>query len=65
MNFESEDAFKAWLKINGYDKADADNMSSNWSSVSVVDGQVTGFIATQEVIVEEAPAETVEETPNP
>jgi hypothetical protein len=68
MNFESEDAFKDWLKVNGYDKADIVNMSSNWASVSIVDGQVAGFIATQEVTVEpieEAPVEPVEETPNP
>lgn len=34
MTFESEDAYKNWLKINGYDKADIDIMSSNWETAN-------------------------------
>jgi hypothetical protein len=59
MSFDSEDAFKAWLKINGYDKAEIENISVNWSSVSIIDGQITGAITQPEVVTE-----TVEEVPN-
>jgi len=59
MSFDSEDAFKAWLKINGYDKADIENISVNWSSVSIIDGQIAGAITQSEVVTE-----TVEEVPN-
>lgn len=54
MNFESEGAFKNWLKVNGYDSADADSISSSWSSVSIVEGQIVGIVSTQETVTEVA-----------
>ena len=41
MNFDSREDYKIWLKTNGYDTEDANNLSINWDSVSIIDGQLT------------------------
>lgn len=38
MTFESEDNFKKWLKINGYDKSDIEILSSTWDIAHISDG---------------------------
>jgi hypothetical protein len=44
MNFESEGAFRYWLKINGYTDDVINEMAYKWDSVTINNGQITDSV---------------------
>lgn len=44
MRFDSESAFRYWLKINGYTDDTINELSPRWNLVSIENGQITDSV---------------------